>query len=92
MSMNIPSGLPEDVESWSPGAVLEFLRANKDRYFLGDDAIDKIKANEVAGRTLLKLTEKKLITQCELKVGPASQLVNLVEELKKVKGLVESGK
>ena len=58
-SMNIPSGLPEDAESWSPGAVLEFLGANKDCYFLGDDAIDKImEANVVAGWALLQLCNK----------------------------------
>ena len=46
----------------------------------------------LAGPCFNYVTKEDLITECKLKVGPALQLVSLVEELKKVKGLVESGK
>ena len=87
----IPSELPADVVHWKRADVQAFLDANKDAYDLDDEDIEIVKSNKLAGRALLQLTEEKL--QCiKLRLGPTISIVNLVDELKKAKGLIQPGK
>jgi len=90
-NVNIPDGLPEEVDRWSPTAVIQFLQANAEQYFLDDEEIDIVKGNKVAGVALLELTVEQL-RSIGLGLGPAAAIAKLVEKLKENKGLVERGK
>ena len=86
----IPSELPADVVHWKRADVQAFLDANKDAYDLDDEDLEIVKSNKIAGIALLQLTEEKL-QRIKLRLGPAISIVNLVDELKKAKGLVQPG-
>ena len=89
--LTIPDYLPGAVKRWKQANVRAFLNTNKDEYDLDDEDIEIVKSNKLAGRALLQLTEEKL--QCiKLRLGPTISIVNLVDELKKAKGLIQPGK
>ena len=86
----IPSELPVDVVHWKRADVQAFLDANKDAYDLDDEDLEIVKSNKLAGKALLQLTKEELLG-IKLGLGPAKSIVNLVDELKKAKGLVQPG-
>jgi len=70
---------------WKRADVLAFLNANKEKYDLVDDDIDKIRKNNVTGLVLLGLTEEKLVAFHKLSPGGATIIDYLREELARIR-------
>jgi len=86
----IPPGLPENVRDWKSSQVLEFFNANSEQYDLVEQDIKMIRENRVGGIALLRLTTEEL-RGIGLALGPAAAIAELIDQLKRDKG-VESGK
>ncbi|RUP03408.1 hypothetical protein BC936DRAFT_140579 [Jimgerdemannia flammicorona] len=87
--MVIPDNLRmKKVEEWDRADLLEFLNANKAKYFISDRDIQVI-GDKVAGTNFLDLTRKILTRKSggfELPYAPATRIADLVEELKTARG------
>lgn len=71
----------EEVQKWSPGKVINFLKHKQDDLFLKDKHIEVIEDQEVAGRDFLELNVEKL-TKYGLKGGPAERIEGLTRDIK----------
>ncbi|CAG8827639.1 23194_t:CDS:2 [Gigaspora margarita] len=71
----------EEVQKWSPGKVIDFLKHKQDDLFLKDKHIEVIEDQEVAGRDFLELNVEKL-TKYGLKGGPAERIEGLTRDIK----------
>jgi len=89
--LKIPAGLPDDVKDWNTDDVKIFLGENTKDYEFNEGDIQMIKDHRVNGRHLLRY-EEEAFRACGVPVGPATDIFDLVMELKIAKGLVVSGK
>ena len=77
--------LPKD---WSPKEVLEFLYANKERYFIDEKYIDVIRTNEIPVYIFLNLNRQRLCDQSDcykFPDGPATAIEEIINQLIHVK-------
>jgi len=89
--LKIPAGLPDDVKDWNMDDVKVFLGENKEEYGFAEDDIEIIRDQKFSGRHLLRYDEQAL-RSCGVFVGSATDIFDLVTELKIAKGLVVPGK
>jgi hypothetical protein len=92
MTTIIPPDLPADVKTWTSEHVNQFIEANKHQYRLDDDDIQLFNKQKIDGMYLLEKLEVKKLCDAGLGLAPADRIVDLVNALKKDKGLVETGK
>ncbi|KAG8944247.1 hypothetical protein FRC03_002134 [Tulasnella sp. 419] len=83
----IPENLPQEVLQWRRADVQKFLEANKDIRHLDVKHIHTLNENEVTGEVLLGLTKEELKNDYDIKPGTAKVIINIVEQLKVVKGI-----
>jgi hypothetical protein len=87
----VPPELDQDVSKWSEDDVETFLTANMEEYGLKDTVMQAVRVQEVRGKDLVRLDGEEL-ERWGILGGPAERIVELVEELKVIKGLGMPGK
>jgi hypothetical protein len=91
MGTLIPPDLPTDVEKWTTEHTLRFLEAIKEEYELKDEHLQIFGREDINGQNLLVLQADQLC-HVGLPFGPANRIIFAIEDLKKVRGLVKTGK
>lgn len=69
---------------WSQAEVLEFLDANKAKFFIDEKYINIIRSNEVPGYIFLDLNRKRLCDQSDcykFPDGPATAIEQMISQL-----------
>ncbi|CAG8566692.1 13258_t:CDS:2 [Funneliformis mosseae] len=80
--------LPSNVKMWSPDHVKKFLESRMNNSDFNEIDIKKIRDKKLTGRAFLRLTEEKLTRKdglYELNPSPAEGIMELVEELNKLR-------
>ena len=73
---------------WDQRDVETFLKDNKEKYFLNDEAIGLIVGQEICGSSLLELTRDDL-DRCGMKVRHALSILRVIRELKQMRDVRE---
>ncbi|RUS20429.1 hypothetical protein BC937DRAFT_95255 [Endogone sp. FLAS-F59071] len=83
--------LAKSAWKWTRLEVIEFFKANQNVADFDQEDIDLIAKKKYNGQTLLKLTEARLV-KSGLEAGVIDMVMELVEKLKKLRGIVSTTK